>query len=118
LRTFVIAVAAVVTLVACKNHETKPQQQPVAAGKSIDIKISGGEYSPASFTVAKGQTVRLNFTRDEKPTCGDTVVIPSMKIKKTIPVNQVVSIDITPQQAGELQFTCGMDMMKGTIVVQ
>ena len=86
--------------------------------KTVDIKISGGEYSPASISVAKGQPVRLNFTRDEKPTCGDVLVFPALNIRKEIPVNQVVSVDLNPQQAGEIKFTCGMNMMKGTVVVQ
>jgi plastocyanin domain-containing protein len=133
-KNLIIAITAVAALVGCKQHEAAApaeqpqaqQQQPAPTAtqpapegvQTVDIKVSGGEYSPASFTVQKGKPVRLNFTRDEKPTCGDTLVIPAFNIKKDIPLNQVVSVDITPQQAGELKFTCGMDMLRGTIVVQ
>ena len=86
--------------------------------QTIDLKVSGGEYQPASFTVQAGKPVRLNVTRDEKPTCGDVLTIPSQNISKPIPVNQVTTIEFTPQQAGDLEFTCGMNMMKGKIVVQ
>ncbi|HEX6178484.1 MAG TPA: cupredoxin domain-containing protein [Thermoanaerobaculia bacterium] len=96
---------------------------PVAAQETngvqtVDLKISGGEYQPASFTVRSGMPVRLNVTRDDKPGCGDTLVIPSQNISKEIPVNQVTTIDFTPAQPGDLEFTCGMNMMRGKIVVQ
>ena len=86
--------------------------------QTIELKVSGGEYLPASFNVQAGKPVRLNVTRDEKPTCGDVLTIPSQNISKPIPVNQVTTIEFTPQQAGDLEFTCGMNMMKGKIVVQ
>ena len=86
--------------------------------QTIDLKVSGGEYQPASFNVQAGKPVRLNVTRDEKPTCGDVLTIPSQNISKPIPVNQVTTIEFTPQKAGDLEFTCGMNMMKGRIVVQ
>ncbi len=123
MKHFVIAVA-VLSVLACKADEPEPApvvQQPATtstAVQTVDIKISGGEYQPASITVAKGQPVRLNFTRDEKPTCGDVLVFPALNIRKEIPVNQVVSVDLNPTEAGELKFTCGMDMMKGAVVVQ
>lgn len=86
--------------------------------QSLDLKISGGEYQPASLKVRAGVPVRLNVTRDEKPTCGDVLSIPSQNVTKPIPVNQITTIEFTPQAAGDLEFTCGMNMMKGTIVVQ
>lgn len=86
--------------------------------QQVNLKISGGDYQPASITVKQGKQIRLNVTRDEKPTCGDTLVIPSADIKKEIPVNGWVAIDLPPQPAGTLEFHCGMNMMKGTIVVE
>ena len=125
----IIVTICVIAMFGCKAEQSEPvgAQTPApapapaatsAAVQTVDIKISGGEYQPASVTVVKGQPVRLNFTRDEKPTCGDVVVFPALNIRKEIPVNQVVSVDLNPTEAGELKFTCGMDMMKGAVVVQ
>lgn len=86
--------------------------------KVIDIKISGGEYQPASVTIPKNVPVRLNFTRDAKPSCGDVLLFPALKIRKELPVNKTVSIDLPPSKAGKLEFTCGMNMMKGSVVVR
>ena len=117
MRTFVFAVAAFAIL-GCKEA---PKEKPVATSPGIQIvnvKISGADYVPASVKVAKGQPIRLNFTRDEKTTCGDTVVFPALNIRKEVPVGKVVAIDITPQKSGDIAFTCGMNMMQGTVVVQ
>ena len=106
-----------------RKASAPPPAQPAAqtqttAAQEIDIKISGHTYTPASVNVQKGKPVRLHFTRDEKPTCGDELVIPALNIKKKVELNQFTTIEITPQQSGELEFTCGMNMMKGKIVVQ
>ena len=34
------------------------------------------------------------------------------------PLDEPVEISFTPTEAGELRFTCGMDMFDGAIVVQ
>lgn len=129
-----IVAMSVIAMFGCKAEQPEPvvEQTPApapapatapvtttsAAVQTVDIRISGGEYQPASVTVAKGQPVRLNFTRDEKPTCGDVLVFPALNIRKEIPVNQVVSVDLNPTETGNLEFTCGMNMMKGAVVVQ
>ena len=125
MKKLIIAIS-LIAIFGCKAEEPAPvAQQPAtesapapAPVQTIDIRISGGEYQPASVNVAKGQPVRLNFTRDEKPTCGDVLVFPALNIRKEIPVNGVVSVDLNPTEAGELKFTCGMNMMKGAVVVQ
>ena len=130
-----IATAALLLTLGCQQAPETPAADPAPAPapaatetaapppaadgvQTIDLKVSGGEYQPASFNVQAGKPVRLNVTRDEKPTCGDVLTIPSQNISKPIPVNQVTTIEFTPQQAGDLEFTCGMNMMKGKIVVQ
>ena len=91
---------------------------PAGDTQTVDLKISGGEYQPAAISVRQGVPVRMNVTRDEKPGCGDVLAIPSQNISRPIPVNQVTTIEFTPQKAGDLEFTCGMNMMRGRIVVQ
>lgn len=129
-----IVFASVILLMACQQNEhaqhsaapapAPAQQQPAASAQTsdgvqtVDLKISGGEYQPATISVREGIPVRLNVTRDEKPGCGEVLVIPAHNVNKPIPVNQVTTIEFTPAKAGELEFTCGMNMMKGKIVVQ
>jgi plastocyanin domain-containing protein len=112
-----VAFAAALVLMACQANESRAPL-PASARSDVTIRISGGTYTPSSVQVQKGQPVRLHFTRDEKPTCGDELVFPALDIKRKVEVNKLTTVEITPQQRGELEFTCGMSMMKGKIVVQ
>jgi plastocyanin domain-containing protein len=94
-------------------------EQPVATPAEGDVKIHvGSAFSPASITVPQGKPVRLAFHRTDEPTCADEVVFPDLKLRKKLPANATTVVELPPQQARTLSFACGMDMMKGTVVVQ
>ncbi|MFZ2491865.1 MAG: cupredoxin domain-containing protein [Thermoanaerobaculia bacterium] len=112
----IASIVVALSLAATAAFAAAPKKAAPAV-RTIDIKISGGDYIPNVVKVKKGEKVRLNFIRDNKPTCGDIVVIPALKIKKAIPVNQPTAIDIQPTKAGTMKITCGMDMFDGKIVV-
>jgi plastocyanin domain-containing protein len=44
------------------------------------------------------------------------VVFPSLNIKRALPLNEPVVIEFTPAKTGE--FACGMNMLKGVVVVE
>lgn len=94
--------------------ETASSVQP-AREQTIEV---AAEFTPASVTIPANTPVRLHFRRGDKPSCADEVVFPDLKLRKKLPANQTVTFDIPPQQARTLSFACGMDMMKGTAVVQ
>lgn len=113
-------------LAACAQREQPAaQQQPAPAPAAqtaaavqehtIDV---AGEFTPASVTLKAGQPARLHFRRSDKATCADEIVFPDLNIRKKIAANQTVTIDVPAQQARTLNFACGMDMMRGTVVVQ
>jgi plastocyanin domain-containing protein len=39
-------------------------------------------------------------------------------VKRGLPLNAPVTIEFTPAKAGDIAFACGMNMLKGVIVVQ
>ncbi len=88
-----------------------------AAVQDLTVNVSGG-FSPESLTVKKGQPVRIHFKRDDQPTCIEEVVFPELNIRKKVPANQTTTVEITPTREGTLTFACGMNMMKGKLVVQ
>jgi plastocyanin domain-containing protein len=47
----------------------------------------------------------------------EEVVLGDFKVRKTLPLNQTVTIPITPQKEGEFVFSCGMNMFHGKIKV-
>ncbi|RJP45990.1 MAG: cupredoxin domain-containing protein [Armatimonadetes bacterium] len=83
----------------------------------VDIKVSGG-YSPEVIAVPKGKTTRINFIRTDPSECLSEVVLGDFKIRKELPLNRKVSVEITPKEEGEYGYTCGMNMFHGKIVVR
>lgn len=95
----------------------RKEKEVVVTADSIDITVEGG-YTPEVISVPKGKTTKLNFLRKDPSNCLEEVVVSDFKIKKYLPLNQKVTIEITPQKAGEFRFACGMNMYHGKIVVR
>ena len=74
-------------------------------------------FEPAKVTVRAGAPARITFLRTTDKTCGTEVVFPSLNIKRALPLNEPVTVEFTPARAGEIAFACGMNMLKGTVVV-
>ena len=85
--------------------------------QEIDVTVKGG-YQPATILAKAGERLRLNFTRREASMCGEEVVIPEFGKRAHLPENRSVSIEVTPEKPGEYEFTCGMNMYRGKLIVR
>jgi plastocyanin domain-containing protein len=85
--------------------------------QEIDVEVRGA-YSPDRVEVEAGKPVRLTFTRTEPNACTAQVIFPDFAIVKDLPVGRAVPIEITPAQPGEYQFHCGMNMVRGRLIVK
>ena len=94
----------------------KKEKEVVASG-SIDIIVEGG-YSPNTVLLPKGKTTKLNFIRKDSNSCLEEIVLGDFKIRKYLPLNQKVTIEVTPQKTGEFKYSCGMNMFHGKIIVK
>ena len=100
------------------NDMAKPVAAKMVKGvQKATITIDDGMYMPAVISVKKGKPVELTFKAGKNPGCGSTVVFKSLKISKEVGSKPVV-IKFTPNQAGEIAFTCGMGMFDGKVVVK
>lgn len=93
------------------------KEKIIEASDSIDITVEGG-YTPSVISVQKGKTIKLNFIRRDPTDCLEEVVLPDFKVKKYLPLNKKVTVEITPQKEGEFAFACGMNMFHGKLIVQ
>ena len=89
----------------------------VSVKSNIDIKVEGG-YSPSTISIPKGKTTKINFIRKDTSTCLEEVILSDFKIKKFLPLNKKVTVEVTPQKTGEFKFSCGMNMFHGKIIVK
>ena len=94
----------------------KKEKVVAITSDSVDIIVSGG-YQPEVISVPKGKTTKINFLRKDPSSCLEEVVLSDFKIRKFLPLNQKVTIEITPQKTGEFRFECGMNMFHGKIMV-
>lgn len=93
------------------------REKEIAVENEVDITVSGG-YSPEVISIPKDKLTKINFIRTDPTDCLEEVVLGDFKIKKHLPLNQKVTIEVTPQKIGEFNFTCGMNMYHGKIVVK
>lgn len=85
--------------------------------QEIKVTVRGG-YSPDVIVVKKGLPVRLNFYRDETSSCSERVVFGGFGIARDLPAYKTTPIEFTPEEAGEFTFACGMNMLRGKLVVE
>lgn len=93
------------------------KDKEVVVSDSVDIRVEGG-YSPNLISIPKGKTTKINFIRKDPSSCLEEVVLSDFKIRKYLPLNQKVTVEITPKESGKYDFVCGMNMFHGKIVVR
>jgi hypothetical protein len=98
----------------------RQRAQPLAQipADAIRIKVGANGFAPVQIRVEANKPIKLAFTRDSQPNCGNQVVFPSLGMRRNLPPGETVVIELAPASASELLFTCGMGMYKGLIVVQ
>lgn len=85
--------------------------------QEIKVTVKGG-YSPDVIVVRKDKPVRLNFYRDETASCSEQIIFGDFGIARDLPAFKTTSVEFTPDRTGEFTFTCGMNMLRGKLIVE
>ena len=93
------------------------KDKEIQISEGVDIIVDGG-YSPEVISISKDKVTKLNFIRKDPTACLEEVVLGDFKIRKQLPLNKKVTIEIFPTESGEFIYTCGMGMYKGKIIVK
>ena len=93
-------------------------QIPQAPSGATLIQVSSAGYEPAQIPARAGRTLKLAFFRVDAQNCGRVVRFPDLGIERELPPGQIVVIEVTPRKSGPLAFSCGMNMLKGELLVQ
>jgi RND family efflux transporter MFP subunit len=94
----------------------QPAAVPEVQGGKVLVTEKG--YEPAKLTLRAGAPAQITFVRTTDKTCGTEVVFPSLSIRRPLPLNEPVVIEFTLKGSGEIGFVCGVNMLRGTVVVQ
>ena len=68
--------------------------------------------------VKQGIPLRLVFDRQETSGCSEEVVFPDFGVRKFLPAHRKTVVELKPERAGTYEFTCGMSMLRGRLVVE
>jgi len=85
--------------------------------QEVAITVKGG-YSPDVIEVERGKPVQLSFYRDEENSCSEELLMPDFSVRRALPAFKTTLVELLPQQAGRFEFTCGMGMLRGSLVVK
>ena len=110
------------SIAACSKEESSSGGRSGASDPSrIPINVTERGFEPDPVNVPSGKPVTLVFTRKTDQTCAKEIVLTmedGKKVERKLPLDTPVELAATFPKAGQLSYACGMDMMKGTIVVQ
>jgi len=123
----IVSIAGLIGIILTYWFFFMKRDTEVVVSDAVDITVDGG-YTPATIVVAKDKTINITFTRKDPSPCLEEVVLEGFSaeggsasgggIRKTLPLNQPVTIELTPTKAGEFVFSCGMNMFHGKIIVK
>jgi plastocyanin domain-containing protein len=88
------------------------------SGRQEATIVVKGAYTPDVIVVERGTPVRLNFLRQETAACSEEVLFPDFGRRAQLPEGELIPIEFTPDEPGDYEFTCGMGMLRGRVVVE
>lgn len=117
----VIAAALLIGFIAWwffGKRETSSLEATVRSdAQEVEVVVSGG-YAPNTVVLQQGLPARVVFKRTDPSGCFNEVVFPELGIREELPVGERFPIAIDTAQPGEYQYSCGMNMFHGKVVVR
>lgn len=101
------------------EDHTQSGHAHTGAPKESKVRIVvDGQYTPEVVHVRRNIPVTLEFVRNDKGACTSEVVFADLNMRRALPEGKTTTIELPPQEPGEIHFTCGMGMLHGTVVVE
>lgn len=99
------------------NSGTVPDLPEIKDGfQEVRMDQEAGGYRPNRFTVRRGVPVRWIITSLNQYTCAAYINMPSQGISQPLRLGENI-IQFTPEQVGEIPFSCSMGMYRGRFQV-
>ncbi|MDR7077625.1 plastocyanin [Neobacillus niacini] len=105
-----------------KEEAAAPQKTELDLTKEskpkIEMMVTPTGYSPNVIKVKKGVPVELNITNPGDNSCFSTFMMPDFGLDNVNLKAGKTNLSFTPDKAGQYTFSCGMNMFKGTVIVE
>jgi plastocyanin domain-containing protein len=97
--------------------QRRAKRKPPAVQK-VTVALTDKGYEPTNLKLRRGVAAQVTFIRKVSATCGTQIVIADYDIKRALPLNEPVLVGFMPRKSGTFVFTCGMGMLRGSLIVQ
>jgi plastocyanin domain-containing protein len=99
--------------------KAEAKKESAKEAQVIELTVTPNGFEPKSIDVDQSKPVTLKVTRTTDSTCARDIQIPIKKVKKDLPLNQAVTIELGKLKKGDVPFGCGMNMMEsGKLIVK
>ncbi|MQS75525.1 cupredoxin domain-containing protein [Companilactobacillus halodurans] len=85
--------------------------------QKVNVNVAG-KYEPEVVNLEKGVPAELTFTRTKDQGCLDVVHSKDLDFETELPLNVSQTVNIPTDKSGEFDFSCGMDMFHGKVVIK
>ncbi|MCY7400715.1 MAG: heavy metal translocating P-type ATPase [Nocardioides sp.] len=85
--------------------------------QEVRVVVKGG-YTPDTVRVRAGVPLRIVFDRQEDGDCSSKVVFADLAQSAWLAPHAETSVDLVLDRPGTFDFSCGMNMLHGTIVAE
>jgi plastocyanin domain-containing protein len=102
-----------------KNRNQGPSVEATQQGgaQTATIEVNSKGFEPDGLKLKAGVPAKVTFVRKTDETCAKEAVIKEYGIERKLPLNEPVTVEFTPRK-GEFTFACGMNMIKGKLIVE
>jgi plastocyanin domain-containing protein len=100
-----------------KKYESGSAGATQGGAQTATVDVTGKGFEPDSLKLKVGVPAKVTFVRKTDETCAKVVVIKDYGIERKLPLNEPVTVEFTPRK-GEFTFACGMNMVKGKLIVE
>lgn len=84
----------------------------------VKMTVTPTGYTPNVIRVKKGVPVHLEIENPLENSCLSTFMMPDFNINHVNLKTGTTNLTFTPDKTGEYTFSCGMQMFKGTVIVE
>lgn len=110
-------IAAVAAYMAWADVRERRAARVATPFENADILVNGA-FRPARLVLAGGRPLRLRFTRaEDDESWWDDLEFPYVRIRRTLPEGETITVDIRPLAPGEYAFFCAEGSKRGTLVI-
>jgi plastocyanin domain-containing protein len=109
---------AAVAITAAPSAWAADHAKAAKGAQVVQIAVTKEGFEPSVVTVKHGKPVKLVVTRKVERTCATEIVSKDLGVHQALPLDKPVTVAVAAKKPGDYRFTCGMDMIAGTLKVE